>query len=608
MNTPLKGYLINGLLLYNYFMNKINNAIFFAAGKGTRMAPITNHIPKPLVKINGEPIIERNIKFLHESGIKDISIVVGYLGKHFNYLADKYGVNIIENDMYEKTNNISSLYVSKDFWGNTLYVEGDIYLKENIFPRMINTIESSNGSIMFGARVDFHIEEWFFNLNEEGFVIDHMLGNASGHSIWTGMYFMTNEMSSEMRNGVGAWMNNNSEKYAEQYLWTLSNKFKLVEIDNSKYAELDNFSDLIKMDDSYATQEHYKLFTPGPTNVTYENWNVLSSGIVHHRSKLAEYYIKRAKDELKGIFKTENGEVLLITSSGTGAMESSVVSVANKKSLIINSGGFGERFADIHKAYGLNYTELKYENGKTYDLDEVEKSLDGVDVVYLTHHETSTGVLHDVEKLGKFLANKNIIFVVDAIASLIIEEFKFDEWGVDVALASSPKSFMLPPGISYVCISQKAKNHIKSIETKSFYFDLKQYIDYSERLNQTPFTPAISMILGTVTAIETIKNKSVDIERKNKRRIYNYINKELENIGFVNRVPQKLRTIAMIAMDVPDGINAKDMRDTISHNKHIYFEVGRLEKSMNMVRIGLLGPLNMDDAKELVEAIKKYAE
>lgn len=589
-------------------MNKINNVIFFAAGKGTRMAPITNHIPKPLIKINGEPIIERNIKFLHEVGIKDISIVVGYLGEHFNYLVDKYGVNIIENDMYDKMNNISSLYVSKDIWGDTLYVEGDIYLKENIFPKVIKDIESSNNSVMFGAKVDFDFEEWFFNLNDEGFVVDHMLGNAKGNSIWTGIYFMNKDMANDMRHGVESWMYKNADMYAEQYLWTLSNKFELFQIDNSEYAELDNFSDLIKMDDSYATQEHYKLFTPGPTNVSYENWNVLSSGIVHHRSKLAEYYIKRAKNELKDIFKTKTGEVLLLTSSGTGAMESAVVSVANKKSLIINSGGFGARFADIHKAHGLNYTELKYENGATYKLDEVEKSLDGVDVVYLTHHETSTGVLHDVEKLGRFLADKNVIFVVDAIASLIIEEFKFDEWGVDVALGSSPKSFMLPPGISYVCISQKAKNHIMNLEAKSFYFDLKQYIDYSERLNQTPFTPAISMILGTVTAIETIKNKSIETERKNKRDIYKYINNELEQIGFINRVPLKLRTIAMIAMDVPNGIDATDMRNTISHNEHIHFEVGRLEKAKTMVRIGLLGPLNMNDAKELVEAIKKYVK
>lgn len=141
-------------------MNKIENAVIFAAGKGTRMAPLTQYLPKPLVKVHGEPIIERNIAFLRKAGIKKIIIVVGYLKEQFKYLERKYNVKLIENKEYDSTNNISSLITSMKYLNNTLYVEGDIYQSENMIPEIVRLVQQENDSIAFSLLCKEHIGEW----------------------------------------------------------------------------------------------------------------------------------------------------------------------------------------------------------------------------------------------------------------------------------------------------------------------------------------------------------------------------------------------------------------------------------------------------------------
>ncbi|ADE19400.1 sugar phosphate nucleotidyltransferase [Mycoplasma crocodyli] len=236
--------------------NKINNAIIFAAGKGTRMSPLTQYIPKPLIKVRGIPLIERNIEYLKMLGINNISIVVGYLGDQFKYLQEKYGVKLIENPDYETSNNISSLYYSHNLFNNTLYIEGDLFIDDiNVFKNAVSLIKENYNSIAFSQKNKQHNSEWGFVNDLLGNVIKHKLYKDSyNKNIWSGFLFLNEDICKEINEKIGEYYQNekNKQNYFETFLWTLKSKMKHISLGVNVINELDSFNDLLKIDETYS--------------------------------------------------------------------------------------------------------------------------------------------------------------------------------------------------------------------------------------------------------------------------------------------------------------------------------------------------------------------
>jgi aspartate aminotransferase-like enzyme len=213
---------------------------------------------------------------------------------------------------------------------------------------------------------------------------------------------------------------------------------------------------------------------PGPTPVPESVLLKMAMPIIHHRTKAFEAVVARVREGLKWLYQTKN-EVLIFAASGTGAMEGAVVNLMRKAdiALCINGGKFGERWGKICKAYGLVYDEIMVEWGKAVDLKVVEEKLKAKNyrAVFATASETSTGVYHPIKELGDLIRNRSdTAFVVDGITAVGVNNIPTDEWAIDVLVSGSQKALMLPPGLAFASVSEKAMRFTKESALPTFYF------------------------------------------------------------------------------------------------------------------------------------------
>ena len=256
------------------------------------------------------------------------------------------------------------------------------------------------------------------------------------------------------------------------------------------------------------------LLTPGPTNIPENLLEILGTDIVHHRKVDFHNTMKELNENLKKIFKTKEN-VYVLTSSGTGAMEAAVVNYFSKgdKVLVINTGYFGDRFRKISNIYGLEPINLEYEFGQSYKLEDVKEILEAnkdLKGVFVTHSETSTGVLNDVKAIGELTKNTDILLIVDTISGLVANEFEFDAWNVDVAVAGSQKAFLIPPGLAFLAMSEKAKKALSKSDLPKYYFDIIQAVKSLESKAETPYTPAIGLVIVANASCKIIVEKGIE--------------------------------------------------------------------------------------------------
>ncbi len=251
-----------------------------------------------------------------------------------------------------------------------------------------------------------------------------------------------------------------------------------------------------------------RLFTPGPTPLLPVAQAAMAFADVHHRTKDFRALYTRVLQDLQTFIGTSN-DVILFTSSGSGAMEASVANLTSPgdKVLVLTAGKFGERWRDLTKAYGCASDVLSAEYGQTITPDQVRARITpDVRAIYVQATESSTGVRHDVEGIAKVLrqSGSDALLIVDAITGLGTTRFDVDGWGIDVIIGGSQKAVMIPPGLAYCAVSSRAWDRMEAAKNPRYYFDLRK-----ERKNaakgESSFTPAIAMIAGLAAALDYIR-------------------------------------------------------------------------------------------------------
>lgn len=249
-----------------------------------------------------------------------------------------------------------------------------------------------------------------------------------------------------------------------------------------------------------------RLFTPGPTDVPPEVLIEMAKPIFHHRTERFKEMFGAVNEGLKKLLKTGN-DVLTITGSGTAAMEAAIACSVprDKKVLVANGGKFGERWVKVAKTYGLDVDEVKLEWGTALQPGTVREKLATGDygAVVVVYSETSTATACDLEAIAKVVAGTDAILLADCITAAGTLPLRTDEWGVDIVGAGSQKAFMLPPGLGFLSVSAKAWKKIDAITAPGFYLNLKAYRK-SVAGNDTPYTPAITLIRGMQVALDMI--------------------------------------------------------------------------------------------------------
>jgi aspartate aminotransferase-like enzyme len=314
-----------------------------------------------------------------------------------------------------------------------------------------------------------------------------------------------------------------------------------------------------------------RLFTPGPTPVPEETLLELAKPVTYHRSKEQQQIFAEVIDDLKYVFQTQS-TVMVLTASGTGGMEAAVSSslAPGQKAILLTAGRWGERWKGILKAFGINTVLVEAPYGKAIAPAQLEEALQNhpdTVAVFGTLSETSTGVGHDVEAYGKIVAKTAALLIIDGISGLGAMECRVDDWKIDICVTGSQKAFMLPPGLAFVSVSDKAWKVIESnTQGRSFYFDLKRYKAKLPE-NDTPFTPANTLIKAQRVSLKKMRAEGIENLWARHARMAAAARAGVQAMGlklFAERPNNALTVIV-----VPDGVDGNDVLKTLE-KKHGY--------------------------------------
>lgn len=336
------------------------------------------------------------------------------------------------------------------------------------------------------------------------------------------------------------------------------------------------------------------LMTPGPTPVPAEVLLAQARPMIHHRTGEFSEILARVIADLKYIFQTKN-DIVIFAASGTGAMESAVANLfsAGDKVVIAGNGKFGERFIKLAEAYRLNVIKLEYEWDTVVNPGDIAGKLaadDEIKGVFVVQSETSTGVLNDVEAIGKIVKDYPAALVVDSITGIGAADIKTDDWHLDVVMTGSQKGLMLPPGLSCVSISEKAWKLAETSDLPKFYFDYKKAAAAHKKIPPTTaFTPPVSLIIGLGEALRMIREEGLENVIKRHSQLAAAARAGLEAMDLRLFAPPEGRGNAVTPAWVPEGVDGKALVKTMKDKYGITIAGGQDQLSGKIFRIGHLG-------------------
>ena len=256
------------------------------------------------------------------------------------------------------------------------------------------------------------------------------------------------------------------------------------------------------------------LMTPGPTPVPAEVASAQTADMISHRGREFHELFQYVTTTLREVVGTSQ-DIYLLTGSGTSAMEAAVANLMSPgdKALVVRGGHFGNRWADILKEYGVMVRAIDVEWGRAVNPKLVAERLaedteNEVRAVFATFVDTSTGVVQDVEEIGRIVAETSALFVVDAVSGLGAMDYRMDEWNVDVTLSASQKSFMTPPGVAFISLSGNAWKVCERAKSPRYYWDLRKIRQFSEK-HETPYTPAVATLRALAKALELMMEEGL---------------------------------------------------------------------------------------------------
>jgi aspartate aminotransferase-like enzyme len=350
--------------------------------------------------------------------------------------------------------------------------------------------------------------------------------------------------------------------------------------------------------------KHY-LLSPGPTPIPNEVALAMSETMIHHRTPQFNKIFDQVRQGLKKLFGTKN-DVLMLAASGTGAMEASVANLFSPadKVLVINGGKFGERWLNIANAFGLNPIELKVEWGQAVKVEAVEKQLKAhpdLKGVMIQASETSTTVLHPVKEIAKLTKN-GPLFLVDGVTAVGVVSVPLDEWGLDVLVTGSQKAMMLPPGLGFIALSDRAWERTKQATLPRFYFDLNLERK-SQQKGSGAFTPAVSLIFGARASLDMMQREGLDRVYARHARMSRATRAAATALGLKLLAPDS-PSPAATGVYLPDGIDADQVLDYLRDHMNITLAEGQDQLKGKVIRIAHVGYMGAFDVITAVAALE----
>ena len=356
-------------------------------------------------------------------------------------------------------------------------------------------------------------------------------------------------------------------------------------------------------------QDKLTLMIPGPTPVPETVLKAMGRHPIGHRSGEFQTIVRRTTEQLKWLHQTSS-DVLVITGSGTAAMEAGMINTLSRgdKVLCGDNGKFGERWVKVARAYGLEVDVVTAEWGQPLDTEAFRTALEAdtekqIKAVILTHSETSTGVINDLETIARHVkAHGTALTIADCVTSLGACNVPMDAWGLDVVASGSQKGYMLPPGLSFVAMSDRAWAAYATSDLPKFYLDLGPYRKTAAK-DSNPFTPAVNLYFGLEAALEMMQKEGLEAIFARHARHRAAAQAGMEAIGLPLFAAQGHGSPAITAV-APEGLDAELLRKTVKEKFDILLAGGQDHLKGKVFRIGHLGYVCDRDVLTAVSAIE----
>jgi aspartate aminotransferase-like enzyme len=349
------------------------------------------------------------------------------------------------------------------------------------------------------------------------------------------------------------------------------------------------------------------LFSPGPTMLPPGVLLKMAEPIMHHREPEFEKIFAEIREGLKYLFQTKN-EVLIFTSSGTGAMEGAVSNVLSRgdKALVVRGGKFGERWGEICKAYGITVVPIDVDWGKAVDPRQIQKALESnpsIRAIYTQASETSTGAKHPIREIAEIVKKyEEVILVVDAITGIGVFNLPMDEWGIDVLISGSQKALMLPPGLAFAALSDKAWRFVGQSNLPKYYFDFKKELKSAQK-NQSSYTPAISLFVGLRESLHLIRKEGLEGIFQRHEKLAEATRAAVKALGLGLFAPDSPSN-ALTAVEVPEGIQGGKLKNLFFEKFGITVAGGQDQAKGKIIRIAHLGYYERLDMVMVISALE----
>ncbi len=358
-------------------------------------------------------------------------------------------------------------------------------------------------------------------------------------------------------------------------------------------------------DDTLRNRGRSFLLSPGPSEVPPDTLLEMAGPVFHHRTGRFKQILREAMDKLKEVFQTKQ-DVVILTSSGTGAMEAAVVNLlkAGDKAIVVRGGKFGERFGELCDAYGVKFVPVDMEWGSAASPGDVAKALEAnpdAGAVFTTLVETSTGVVTDIKAIADVVSGTDALLVVDGISGVGGQEIRMDDWGVDVLVTGSQKALMLPPGLAMIALSERAWARVETVDTPRYYLDLRKA---KKKLADpdTPFTPALTLIIGLNRSLERMIGEGMENVWTRHRRLAAAARAGVQAMGL--ELFSKAPADVVTAVRLPDGIDGNAVPRIMRDEYAVTIAGGQEDLKGRIVRIAHMGWMDLFDVIVALSALE----
>jgi 2-aminoethylphosphonate-pyruvate transaminase len=606
----------------------VKAAVILAAGLGSRLGERTKEKPKGFLKIEDQPLIEYSILHLLSSGIERIYIGTGYLNEWYEEIALRYKeVICVTNEQYDTTGSMYTLFQLKD------YVKEDFLLLESdlLYDQAALTILQYHHEpdVLLASERTHTNDEVFIEVDEAHCLVnmakdENMLSNIFGELV--GITKLSYATFQKLCNYAAKELQKNQKLNYEKVLTAISVESPITvhKVNYLPWCEIDNEVHLkramevvypqIKKTIKHREIERKILLNPGPaTTSTSVKYAQVVPDICPRENEFGSV-MKWISDELTSIVGNQaDYSTILFGGSGTAAVESMINSVVDQDTLlIINNGAYGKRMCQIADTYGINYMEYKSKQDHPLSLKKLEAVVKTrwpkISHLAVVHHETTTGLLNDIEAIGELCSRYHVQLLVDAMSSFAAVPINMKRMNIHYLAASANKNLQGMAGVSFVIANNDCLDELKSIKPRSYYLNLYAQYNYFKKTGQMRFTPPVQTIYALKQAVIEAKKEGI-INRYNRyKTLWRSLIKGIEPLGLTHLVKEKHHAKLITAIIEPtyENYDFNVLHDYL-YERGVTIYPGKVAE-LNTFRVANIGELEEKDIQLFLYLLKQYLE